>query len=232
MHKEPPLHFSILLYICTMHRKIYFGNKPLFLAGEKTAEMEPYLRDENTIFADQLNEDTVTDVISRIQQPQTLAGIFIHRPFEELWSAVEKKFTVIRAAGGLVHSGRDEILLIFRRGKWDLPKGKLDEGEELEACAVREVEEETGLQQISLQKPLCITYHTYYQGTAHILKESHWYLMRTENSQVLTPQTEEDIEKCEWVKPANMAPYMDNAFPNIIDVVKEAVNTFHKIKEV
>src|SRR5215510_275068 len=98
----------------------------------------------------------------------------------------------IIAAGGLVVNDRDELLMIFRRGKWDLPKGKLDKGESLKDCAIREVEEETGLKNITLGPPLIITYHTYHEGARFILKESHWYKMSVSGQQNLVPQTEED----------------------------------------
>ena len=110
-----------------------------------------------------------------------------------------KKFTLIQAAGGLIRNEKDEILLIFRRGKWDLPKGKLDTGETLEECAVREVEEETGLKKIKLISPLIITYHTYHEGARFVLKESHWYSMTVRGKQTLIPQTEEDIHEIKWV---------------------------------
>jgi len=127
---------------------------------------------------------------------------------------------VIQAAGGLVKNGKDEILLIFRRGKWDLPKGKLDKGETLEECAVREVGEETGLKKIQLLSPLLITYHTYHEGTKFILKESHWYRMKIDSEQTLVPQTIEDIQEVKWVKEADLHQYMNNTFPSVADVLK------------
>ena len=126
----------------------------------------------------------------------------------------------IVAAGGLVTNDFNELLMIFRRGKWDLPKGKLDKGETLEQCAVREVEEETGLQKINLIGHLLITWHTYHEGTKFILKESHWYTMKTSHQQKLTPQTEEDIQEVIWVKDNDLPQYMKNAFPSVVDVLK------------
>ena len=69
---------------------------------------------------------------------------------------------VITAAGGLVLNPNTEILMIFRRGHWDLPKGKLDEGETIVSCAVREVQEETGLSDIHVDQFLLMTKHTYF----------------------------------------------------------------------
>jgi 8-oxo-dGTP pyrophosphatase MutT (NUDIX family) len=107
------------------------------------------------------------------------AGVFYHPSLDELKKVFFKKFVLVKAAGGLVRNEMNEILMIFRRGKWDLPKGKLDPNESLEDCALREVREETGLENIKLLGPLLITYHTYHEGTRFILKESHWYKMKT-----------------------------------------------------
>ena len=100
-----------------------------------------------------------------------------------------------------------------------MPKGKLDKGETLEECAIREVEEETGLQNVKLTSPLAITYHTYHEGTRFILKESHWYNMKVSGKQVLIPQTAEDIHEIKWVKKEDLKEYLDNAFPSIKDVL-------------
>lgn len=206
-----------------MHKKIYFNTTPLFLTTEITSEIEPYIDNPGTVIKKQFSPDAVSDLIREVQNPKTVAGVFIHNNIEELFEAFKSKFTLIQAAGGLVHtSNGNEILMIFRRGKWDLPKGKLDEGEQLEACAVREVEEETGLKYLNLEKPLCITYHTYHQDDEFVLKESFWYLMDTSKVQVLTPQTDEDIEKCVWISINQLAAYLENTHASIADVLKIA----------
>ena len=133
-----------------------------------------------------------------------------------------KHFQVIKAGGGLVQNKRQEILMIYRLGKWDLPKGKLDEGETIEECAKREVEEETGLQKTEIIKPLKITYHTYVQFGKHNLKETHWYLMKAKADEKLVPQTEEEISEIIWVKKEDLQPYLQNTFPTIEIILKEA----------
>lgn len=124
------------------------------------------------------------------------------------------------AGGGLVQNEKNEVLLIFRRGKWDLPKGKLDKGESIEDCAIREVQEETGLLNISLEGPLMTTYHTYHEGSRYILKESHWYGMKAMGDEKLIPQTEEDILEIKWVKPRDLKQYYSESFPSVVDVLK------------
>ena len=145
-----------------MYIKIYFDNKPLFLCDAVDDTVEPYIHHDDAIFIDELDSHTVKSMIHEMQLEKIHAGVFYHPDLAELKKAFYKKFTIIQAAGGLVLNEKNKLLMIFRRGKWDLPKGKLDKGETLEDCAVREVEEETGLQSIKLISPLIITYQTYF----------------------------------------------------------------------
>ena len=128
---------------------------------------------------------------------------------------------IIQAGGGLIRNEKDYALLIFRRNKWDLPKGKLDPGETIEECAIREVKEETGLKKVEIIKKITITHHTYYQDSLEIIKETHWFQMHapTIGNEILTPQLEEDIEKIEWVDPANISSYLENSYETIRKVI-------------
>src|SRR3954468_8565891 len=105
----------------------------------------------------------------------------------------------IVAGGGIVENDEKKILFQFRRGKWDLPKGKLDEGETIEECAVREVEEETGLRNIELGELVGVTNHHYTQDGESIDKETYWYAMKVFGEQQLVPQLTEDILELRWV---------------------------------
>ncbi|HEX4875783.1 MAG TPA: NUDIX hydrolase [Chitinophagaceae bacterium] len=202
-----------------MYIKIYFDNKPLFLCDSIDKYVEPYIHHDDAVFIDELNSHTIKSMIHEMQLPQIQAGVFFHSNLEELKKAFYKKFTIITAAGGLVQNEKKDILLIFRRGKWDLPKGKIDKGESLEQCAIREVEEETGLKGVKLIKPLTITYHTYHEGARYILKESHWFAMKSSGKQELIPQTEEDILEIKWVKPAELDQYLENTYPSVAEVL-------------
>lgn len=158
-------------------------------------------------------------MIHEMQQPNVHAGVFYYSNFEELKKAFWKKFTVIQAGGGIIENEKGELLMIFRRGKWDLPKGKLDPGENIDECALREVREETGLNEVKLKKPLLTTYHTYHEGTKFILKESHWFSMKVKSNQVLTPQVEEDIHEIKWVNKKDMSDILVNTYPSIKDAI-------------
>jgi 8-oxo-(d)GTP phosphatase len=104
------------------------------------------------------------------------------------------------AAGGYVIRQRaygPEVLLIFRRGVWDLPKGKQDSGETIEACALREVREEVGINDLELVRSLGTSTHTYPLKKWYAIKTTHWFMMRTSDRD-FTPQSEEDIDEVEW----------------------------------
>jgi 8-oxo-dGTP pyrophosphatase MutT (NUDIX family) len=127
---------------------------------------------------------------------------------------------VVKAGGGLVKNEKGEILFMFRRGKWDLPKGKQDPGESLENCALREVEEETGVGSLTVQKFLLVTEHPYEEKGQFLLKETHWWLMTTNSQQPLVPQTEEDITELRWIGTSEMNMILLNTYPGIIEVLK------------
>jgi 8-oxo-dGTP pyrophosphatase MutT (NUDIX family) len=201
-----------------MHLKIYFNTKPLFITAQPEGEIADYLHQRETIMIDELSHHGVRTMIHELQQPDYIRGVFLHPDPEAVLRAFEAEMTPIQAGGGFVVNEEGEVLFIFRRGRWDLPKGKLDEGETIEDCALREVEEETGLKQLSPGRLLLTTYHTYHQDGQHMLKASWWYLMHT-SRQDLKPQTEEDIEKCEWVKPDAIPALMDLTHGSIRDVV-------------
>ena len=127
----------------------------------------------------------------------------------------------IIAAGGIVENEEKQILMIFRRGKWDLPKGKLDEGETIEECAVREVEEETGLRSVHLGELIEVTLHTYIEKGNEIEKETYWYAMKVEGDQKLVAQSEEDIEEVRWVKETELPTYLNNSYTNIVEIIEK-----------
>jgi 8-oxo-dGTP pyrophosphatase MutT (NUDIX family) len=131
-----------------------------------------------------------------------------------------QKRILIQAGGGLVVNEKEEVLFMFRRGKWDLPKGKLDPGETLEGCAVREVEEETGVGQLDLIKFLLVTEHQYEEKGVDILKETHWYLMKSTSNQKLIPQKEEDISELRWIGAPEFGIVKRNTYPSILDVLR------------
>jgi 8-oxo-dGTP pyrophosphatase MutT (NUDIX family) len=132
--------------------------------------------------------------------------------------------TPIIAAGGIVVNPNKEILWIFRRGFWDLPKGKLDPNETIEACALREVMEETGVSNLVLGDLIMTTTHLYHDMylNTEVEKTTYWYKMTTDQLQDGIPQTEEEIEAIAWVKKEDIAPYLAKTY----DTIKQVMASF------
>lgn len=202
-----------------MQITVYIHNKPVHLCSKLDDHLEKLHHLPDTIFIDELDHHTVKAMLKEIGLPDIRRGIFLHPDLETLKRQFFKKFEVHVAGGGLVINENGEMLMIFRRGAWDLPKGHLDKGETIEECAVREVQEETGLNNVALGKFLITTYHSYEQGTHHIMKESHWFLMKSSLAEKLVPQTDEDIEKIEWVKEERLHQFLPKTYPSIRNVL-------------
>ncbi len=201
---------------------IYFGEKPVYLCDKITDEIEEIKRHPDAIYIDELSSAAINSLLHEINKPQFHAGIIFNKDFKKLCKDFFKHFKLIQTGGGLVKNNHDEILLIFRRGKWDLPKGKLENNETLEECALREVQEETGLQQLKITNKINVTYHVYAEFGKKILKESHWYTMLSKINEALVPQTEEDITDIKWVKKKDLENCISNSFPTIAAVLKNA----------
>ncbi|MCK9627043.1 MAG: NUDIX domain-containing protein [Bacteroidales bacterium] len=143
---------------------------------------------------------------------------------EATFNQLCKKLTRINAGGGIVTNNEGEILLIYRNNHWDLPKGKQENGEEIETTAVREVEEECGISNILLKEIICKTYHTYVNKVGELtVKTSYWYQMEYHGKDKTTkPQIEENIEQAIWVKPSELSDYLSNTYLSILDVFSVA----------
>jgi len=205
-----------------MHIKIYFQDKPLFLCDDIDEAIAPYVHHDDAVFVDEFSSPAINAMIHEMKQKKVHAGILYHTNLDKLKKAVWKKFLIVLAAGGLVMDQHKHLLLIHRKGKWDLPKGKLDKKESLEHCAVREVKEETGLKEVRLIESLLTTYHVYDESGKHILKETHWYLMHADGRQALHPQTDEEINELKWIKSEELKEYLNKSYPLIRDVLREA----------
>lgn len=147
--------------------------------------------------------------------------IVLHNDPSRVLHKIEQLCKVIEAAGGAVKNSEGRLLMIYRRDKWDLPKGKIDKGETPGQAAVREVEEECGISGLKILRPLSPTYHTYKEGEQIVLKKTWWYEMSTTDTKPLVPQTEEGISKVEWKDEAGVAEAMQNTFLSVQEVVAE-----------
>jgi 8-oxo-dGTP pyrophosphatase MutT (NUDIX family) len=174
------------------------------------------------------NIDQLKDLLDILNSQQNDSQLVVfYKDLEKLKTDFLSLFNCIVAAGGLVQNIHDEVLIIFRQGSWDLPKGKLDEGETLDQAAIREVQEETGLIELELGNPIQIlpydnpaTYHSYQYKNEDAMKISYWYRMKYLGKSEPIPQAEEDIEIVKWVKIKNLPNYYNNMYESIIDVLK------------
>ena len=148
------------------------------------------------------------------------AVILHYHQFDVLKKDFKSLFGQISAAGGLVQNNKNEFLFIFRRGFWDLPKGKLEPNEKKKETAIREVQEETGATNLEIIKKIAVTRHTYKNRNGlRIIKKSHWFLMRT-TSQKLRPQKSEDITKAIWMDLNYFFSNCTPVFKNIVEVLQ------------
>lgn len=198
---------------------VYFNNRRFVI----THSIEKYFEsaDGGFFFGNPTHQD-FPKLLEIFQNHLVIQNLFVgNSNVERLFEQFASNFTVLDAAGGLVQNSKGEFLLIFRRNRWDLPKGKVEKGEGMEVAALREVEEETGISELSVQRLLTITYHTYIQDGQPILKRTFWYAMKCLGNQKLIPQVEEDIVKVEWVSQGNLSNYLNSSYSNIQAVFDE-----------
>jgi 8-oxo-dGTP pyrophosphatase MutT (NUDIX family) len=198
--------------------KIYINEVPLILCNAEQAQQ--FQSDKTNMKGRFLNIKTLHSYIDMMEKPHTFEQVVLwSEDYSLLKKEFKKLFKIIRAAGGLVRNTDGRILFIFRRDFWDLPKGKIEKNEKKKEAAIREVQEETGIQQIDLQDFICKTYHVYTFKEKRVLKKSYWYNMTTTDT-TLTPQTEEDIEQAVWLSKEEFFAEKRIVYKNILEVLK------------
>ncbi len=201
--------------------KVFINETPLILTNSES--VLPEWKNDSRILVVQYpgKKKYLLNYIDLLEKSQRHHKIVIfHTDFNSMWNDFLSLYKSIEAAGGVVFNDKNEVLVIYRRNSWDLPKGKIDEGESPEQAAVREVQEETGLVKVNLSKHLHDTYHTYEMKGKRILKKTYWYEMRTTDIH-LTPQYEEDIEKAEWVNLPSFLGSQPVIYASILDVLNK-----------
>ncbi|MEY3645670.1 MAG: hypothetical protein RL127_378, partial [Bacteroidota bacterium] len=147
---------------------------------------------------------------------------------KELKKRICAQYQVIEAAGGVVLNSKNEVLWIYRLGKWDLPKGKLEKNEKFKHAAVREVFEECNVE-AKLESKVCTTYHTYSYKNERILKKTKWYVMHSNQTGKLKPQLEENIERVEWIAQDKMNKAVSDTYSSIRFVIQQFIVTQSQI---
>ena len=163
----------------------------------------------------------IRDEWEKFRDDESCKGIWMQGDAKGIWNKFKSMFVKVDAAGGFVKNSEGDYLLIFRKKRWDLPKGKLEKKETKEEAAVREVEEECGIDKLRIIEPIGTSYHIYEDEGWFKLKRSHWYLMETSVTKEPKPQQEEGIEKALWAKPSQLKNYMENMFPSVHDLLED-----------
>ncbi len=154
-------------------------------------------------------------LIKKINDGELLYVNLYHKNAEKIELFLRKKLPYVEAAGGLVYNDRREILFIYRNDKWDLPKGHIDKGESHEAAAMREVEEETGVQGLVVKRFIAKTYHIFKRNDKFKLKATYWYEMYTDFQGDLIPEKGEGIKKAKWKNFEKSQKALRNSYENI-----------------
>lgn len=200
-------------------RKIYFEKRCIIICPPD----EQALSDPNAILYNIGTSVDIHSLVGMFETSDSLLKVYIPTDDpEETYLRICSEFAEVNAGGGLVSNRRGDYLLISRNGLWDLPKGHQDPGEEISVTALREVSEETGIDQLMLRDLICVTDHCYRRDGKWHLKHTWWYDMLYTDPTDLTPQTEEDISKAAWVAKSSLPPYLRNTYPSILEVFREA----------
>ena len=200
--------------------KIHINDNTVFLEEEVHWQFKNYIIKDKELYHIYIDEQQIKQLIEDIYTKYQGHTFFVvTKDLDALKVSFFNQFKLIVAGGGVVFNKNNEMLLMYRLGFWDLPKGKIEMGEVIREGAAREVREETGVKIKLIDQKICCTYHTYNIQNKRILKETHWFLMKGKIGSILKPQTKEGIEKVEWVKQENIAPYLEKSYPNIVDII-------------
>lgn len=198
--------------------KVFINNKLLVLTSQKPV---PGFSENNIFKMDFNSEKDILSALNNLYFNADFSGGIIFADDEQkLWQKFCEHFTILDAAGGLVLNEKKELLMIFRFNKWDLPKGKIEAGEEPNEAAVREVCEETGVCNVKITKEFTPTYHTYQHKHSHILKRTFWFGMNCKNFSKFKLQDEEGIKDARWMNRVELNDAMKNSYPSLNDLLQ------------
>ncbi|MBS1773685.1 MAG: NUDIX domain-containing protein [Bacteroidetes bacterium] len=203
-------------------QKIYVNNKPLILTNNARAYVETHTIASGYMLFTGAFTRNFRLAFQHLEKPGTLGAIIEDISSHSLQHELYQLYTPVDAGGGVVINEDGAVLMIYRRGKWDLPKGKRDDGEDIAECALREVSEETGLQKLKLEDKICDTYHVYAQNGQSLLKCTTWYKMKGTTKDTLMPQKEENIEEAKWISQQQLGTVAFKAYEAIREVLHSA----------
>ena len=191
--------------------KVFFNQKPIFLS----TELVPQTDRTPVMF---IKFSTPENIVKALKSKKTECLFLYHQKEDKLWMHFLRHFPIVEAAGGLVRHEDGRFLFIYRNDKWDLPKGRIEKNEPIRIAAVREVEEETGVDGLEIVKPLIETFHVFNRNGKYKLKKTFWFEMKTASTVTLIPQLNEGIEQAVWVFEKEIPHKFENAYDNIKQV--------------
>ena len=191
--------------------KVFFNQKPIFLTTELVSQT-----DRTPVMF--IKFSSPENIIKALKSKKTECLYLYHQKEDKLWMHFLRHFPIVEAAGGLVRHQDGRFLFIYRNEKWDLPKGRIEKNEPIRIAAVREVEEETGVDGLEIVKPLIETFHVFNRNGKYKLKKTFWFEMKTASTVTLTPQLNEGIEQAVWVLEKEIPQKFENAYENIKQV--------------
>ncbi len=202
--------------------KIYVNEKP-FIFAKPSSNLASLENMPNVIKAPYLGKSKLLlSYVDMLLKSKTVQAVILTSDnTKKLRDDFFELMRIVPAAGGLVINEFDEILAIFRRGYWDLPKGKIEKKEGIKVGGIREVMEETGISDVKIDYKIGKTYHMFkLKDQTKAIKLTHWYLMKTKK-QELIPQEEEDILKAKWVNLASFKHNCNPIYKNILEVIRK-----------
>lgn len=193
--------------------KVFFKESCFLLTDDKNS-----LKEGNYSLTHNDFNTTKNFICHLLEKNDRFKAVICHNDEEDLFGIFKSCFFYVKAAGGAVLQN-DEVLLIKRSGIYDLPKGHVETGETIEACAVREVEEECGIGQVAITAPLSTTLHIYPRNNSWYLKKTYWFSMTCPPGQKLVPQTEEDIEEAFWFPISGIPSILAQTYPSLKEIL-------------
>jgi 8-oxo-dGTP pyrophosphatase MutT (NUDIX family) len=198
--------------------KVHFENRFIMISSE------PDRLQKYGLFHKFCETNELYKIIAEFQADKTIFSMNIYGPdIKYIWKIFRIYFTEVGAAGGLVKHKSGRYLFIEKKGKLDLPKGHIEQGEEPDECALREVSEECGIKGHTIVKPLPPSYHTYSWKSISYLKKTSWYLMQYDGEMITEPQTDEGITKVEWLLPDELNKIKSSAWLSLMELINSSV---------
>ncbi len=195
--------------------KIFFNQRAVILSNKITKSFEK----NDGLFYKYQNKEELAELLILFENLREIKTLYIlHENVDQLFETIKTCFNIIEAAGGVVRRMDGKILSIYRRGKWDLPKGKVEKGEFYKQAALREVQEECGLKQLEVGKKIIETYHVYHTHDKSILKRTVWYEMKSTDDELPVLQIEEGITDFKWIDYHNLGEIMKNTHESLKDL--------------